>query len=87
MVKAALHQHTQAEQAMQERLQQQQADLQALHHGLEDSNRQHQEQQSCLQQTQVCALHSLPFEDNTGLKWLATVDCSSMYLAGPAEPV
>ena len=59
LLEATLQKHAQTEQALQARLQQHQTDLQALHHGLEDSDRQQQEQQTCLQQTQVCRVHAL----------------------------
>lgn len=54
LLEGTLQRYAQTEAALQSRIQQQQADLQALHRGLEGRCRQQQEQQSCLQQAQVC---------------------------------
>ncbi|DBB06362.1 TPA: hypothetical protein ACH3X1_011930 [Trebouxia sp. C0004] len=53
LLQHTLQHHAHAEWTLQERVQQQQTDLQALHHGLADSTRQQQDQQSCLDQMQA----------------------------------
>ena len=54
LLEHALQHHAQAEKTLQQRVRQQQTDLQPLHHGLQDSASHQQEQHSCFGQTQVC---------------------------------
>lgn len=53
LLQHTLQHHAHAEWTLQERVQQQQTDLQALHHGLVDSTGQQQDQHSCLHQMQA----------------------------------
>ena len=82
LLEAFLQNANDREQGLQELVQQQKVDLQALHHGLEQSTSQQHKQQACFDQMQVrpykhllCAYH-----DDTDQAALSTLKASHLVL-------